>query len=154
MTMQPKKPLSTQQLEDRLQPYRAALGSSRPAGGWIRAIREALGMTQRQLAQRVGRKPQTILDLQAREAAQTIQLNTLRELAEAMDCELVYAIIPRKPLDAILDERARAVARRTLRRTGHSMELEHQGLGVREQERALDREVERLLAGSRRKLWE
>lgn len=152
--MRPKKHLSIQQLEDRLQPYRAAIGSSRPAGGWIRAVREALGLTNRQLARRVSRKPQTVLDLQVREAAQTIQLNSLRELAEAMDCELVYAIVPRKRLDTILDERARSVARQALRRTGHSMELERQGLGVREQERAFEREVERLLAGSRRKLWE
>jgi predicted DNA-binding mobile mystery protein A len=154
MTMQPKKNLSIQQLEECLQSYRAAVATTRPPGGWIRAIREALGMTQRQLAERVGRKPQTILDLQAREAAQTIQLNSLRELAEAMDCEVVYAIVPRKPLDSILEERARSVARKTLRRTGHSMELESQGLGVPEQGRALEREVERLLEGSRRKLWE
>ncbi len=111
-------------------------------------------MTQRQLAQRAGRKPQTILDLQDREVAQTIQLNSLSELAQAMDCELVYAIVPRKPLTTMLEERARAAARQTLRRTGQSMELEHQGLGVREQERALEREVEQLLTGSRRKLWE
>jgi len=146
--------LPVQQLENRLEPFRSALGSSQPAAGWIRAIREALGMTQRQLARRVGRKPQTILDLQAREAAQTIQLNTLREIAEAMDCELVYAVVPRKPLGTMLEDRARSVARETLRRTGHSMELEHQGLSVRERERAFDREVDRLLAGSRRKLWE
>jgi predicted DNA-binding mobile mystery protein A len=152
--MKARKELSVQQLEDRLRPFRQALGSARPAGGWIRAVREALGMTQRQLAQRVGRKPQTLLDLQAREAAQTIQLNTLREIAEAMDCELVYALVPRKPLDEILEERARLVAGQTLRRTAHSMELERQGLGAREQERAMVREVERLLSGSRRKLWE
>jgi predicted DNA-binding mobile mystery protein A len=152
--MRPKKTLSIQQLEDRLQPFRDTLGSSQPAGGWIRAIREALGMTNRQLAKRAGRKPQTTLDLQTREAAQTIQLNSLRELAEAMDCELVYAIVPRKPLGTILDERARSVARHVLRRTGHTMELERQGLGVREQERAFEREVERLLSGTRRKLWE
>lgn len=111
-------------------------------------------MTNRQLADRVGRKPQTVMDLQAREAAQTIQLNTLRELAEALDCELVYAIIPRKPLATMLDERARLVARRSLRRAQHSMALEQQALGVREQGRAFEREVDRLLAGSRRKLWE
>lgn len=151
--MRSRKDLPIQQLEDRLRSYRPALGSSRPAGGWIRAIREALGMTHRQLAQRVGRKPQTVLDLQSREASQTIQLNTLRELAEALDCELVYAIVPRKPLGAMLEGRARAVARERLRRTGHSMELEQQGLGVREQDRAVEREVERLLAGSRRYLW-
>jgi len=152
--MTAKKDLPVQQLEDRLQPYRQALASPQPAGGWIRAIREALGMTQRQLAQRVGRKPQTILDLQAREATQTIQLNSLRGLANAMDCELVYAIVPRRPLATMLKDRARSIARETLLRTDHSMALERQGLGVREQERALEREVDRLLAGSRRKLWE
>ncbi|MGH8130414.1 MAG: mobile mystery protein A [Steroidobacteraceae bacterium] len=152
--MASKKNPSIQQLDDRLEPFLPMLGSPRPVGGWIRALREALGMTNRQLAKRVGRKPQTVLDLQAREAAQSIQLNTLRELAQAMDSELVYAIVPRKPLGVMLEERARSHARRTLRRTGHSMELEHQGLGVREQERAFEREVERLLAGSRRKLWE
>jgi predicted DNA-binding mobile mystery protein A len=149
-----KKSVSIQQLEDSLRPFRGAVGITRPSGGWIRAIREALGMTNKQLAQRVQRKSQTVLDLQKREAAQTIQLNTLRELAEAMDCELVYAIVPRKPLDRMLDERAEVLARRALRRTGHSMELERQALGVRERARAFEREIERLLAGSRRKLWE
>ncbi len=152
--MTPKKNMSIQQLEDRLGPIRGTINAAKPAGGWIRAIREALGMTNRQLAKRVQRKPQTVLDLQKREAAQTIQLNTLRELAEAMDCDLVYAIVPKKPLDQMIGARAEALAGRTLRRTGHSMDLERQGLGVRESERALEREVERLLSGSRRKLWE
>ncbi|MGE0031281.1 MAG: mobile mystery protein A [Hyphomicrobium sp.] len=145
--------MSVQHLDDRLRALRGAIDTAPPPGGWIRAIREALGLTHAQLGKRVGRRPQTVLDLQQREAAQTIQLNSLRELAEALDCELVYAIVPRKPLSTMLDERARAVARETLRRTGYSMELERQGLGVREQERAYEREVDRLLAGSRRKLW-
>jgi len=145
--------IAVQQLDDRLRTLRDAIDPTRPPDGWIRAIREALGLTHAQLAKRVGRKPQTVLGLQQREAAQTIQLNSLRELAEAMDCELVYAIVPRKPLNTMLDERARVVARERLRRTGYSMELERQGLGVREQERAFEREVDRLLAGSRRKLW-
>ncbi len=152
--MDATKHLSIQQVESALQAFRAAREARMPRGGWVRAIRTALGMTNRQLAQRVGRKPNTVLDLQAREAAQTIQLNSLRELAEAMDCELVYAIVPRKPLATMLEERARALAERTVRRTGHSMALERQGLGVREQESAFEREVERLLSSSPRKLWE
>ena len=152
--MSPQKSFSIQQVEDSLRPLRSIIGAARPSSGWIRAIREALGMTNAQLASRVKRRPQTVLDLQQREAAQTIQLNTLRELAEAMDCELVYAIVPRKPLDRMVSERAEALARRTLRRTGHTMELERQGLGVRESARALEREIERLLKGSRRRLWE
>jgi predicted DNA-binding mobile mystery protein A len=146
--------LVIQQLESSLKTFPTAKASQAPRGGWIRAIRMALGMTNRQLAERVGRKPNTVLDLQAREAAQTVQLNTLRELAEAMDCELLYAIVPRKPLAVMLEERARTVALRTVRRTGHSMALERQALGVKEQERAIEREVDRLLSGSPRKLWE
>lgn len=117
-------------------------------------MREVLGMTNQQLAKRTGRTPQTTLALQSREAAGKIQLDSLRDMADALGCDLVYALVPRKPLDEILEEQARMVARETLRRTGHSMELERQGLGSKEKERALEREVERLLAGSRRKLWE
>lgn len=50
-----------------------------------------------------------MLDLQEREAAETIQLNTLREVAVAMGCELVYAMVPRKSIEELLRERAEAV---------------------------------------------
>lgn len=111
-------------------------------------------MTNRQLGQRVGRKANTIVELQKREALGTIQLSTLRELARALDCDLVYALVPHEPLDRILEERANLVARQTMRRIGHSMALERQALNEREQELAVLREIDRLLAGSRRKLWE
>lgn len=152
--MNPRNRLSIQQLEDKLSQFPSRQAGLRPTGGWIRAVREALGMTNQQLAKRTGRTPQTTLALQSREAAGTIQLDSLREMADALGCDLVYALVPRKPLHAMLDERARFVAHETLRRTGHSMDLERQGLGAKEQERALEREVERLLAGSRRNLWE
>ncbi len=148
------KTMSIQQLEDTLRPFGNIATRTKPSSGWIRAIREALGMTNRQLAKRLRRKPQTLLVLQKREAVESIQLNSLREIAEAMDCELVYALVPKKPLHQMIRERAETVARRTLRRTDYSMQLEGQGLGVREKERALEREIERLLSGSRRKLWE
>jgi len=152
--MSSTKNLSIQQLDNRLAAMPPPEGLSPPAGGWVRAIRRALGVTNRQLAKRVGRDTNTVSDLQAREAAGTIQLSSLRELARAVDCELVYALVPRKPLGQILDDRAHLIARQALRRTGHSMELERQALGKRELERATEREVKRLLAGSRRKLWE
>lgn len=152
--MKSNKTMSIQQLEDSLRPFRTVTGVPIPNRGWIRAIRDALGMTNLQLAKRLQRKPQTLLDLQKREAAQSIQLNSLREIADAMDCELVYAIVPRKPLDQIIRARAEVIARQTLRRIGYSMQLEGQGLEVREEERALEREVERLIGGSRRRLWE
>ncbi|MGD9596833.1 MAG: mobile mystery protein A [Steroidobacteraceae bacterium] len=147
--------LRIQQLEELLKPLRKVADIQPPVGGWIRAIREAIGMTNVQLAKRLGRRaPQSIEDLQQSEAAGTIKLDRLRELAEAMGCRLVYAVVPGKPLDELRRERAVEVARRILRRTSHSMKLEAQDVGSKEEERALGRQVEKLLAGNPKRLWE
>ena len=147
--------LRIQQLEELVTPMRQMLDSRRPSGGWVRATREALGLTNVQLAKRMGRKaPQTIEAMQRSEVLGTIQLSTLRELAEAMNCRLVYALVPEKPLDEIRRDRAKEVASAILQPALHSMKLETQGVGVEEERRALERQVEKLLAGSSRRLWE
>lgn len=153
--MKQSNSLKIQQLEDSLAFFRPALGAPVPAGGWVRAIRESLGMTHAQLATRMGgRTPQTVEAMQRSEAAGTIQLDTLRQLAEAMDCKLVYAIVPAKPIDEVLQHRARTLARQTLKGTSHTMRLEAQDLAPEAQQRALDRETARLLAGNPRRLWD
>jgi len=100
----------------------------RPGRGWVRAIRDALGMTAAQLGDRIGVTQSTIQRLETSEAADTIQLNSLRRLAEGLNCELVYALIPRDTLTATYDAAARAVARRELARVSHSMALEDQAV--------------------------
>lgn len=147
--------LRIQQLEDVVKPFRSALETAPPVGGWVRATREALGMTGAQLARRLGRKAsQTIEDMQQSEVSGTIKLETLRELADSMGCRLVYALVPVKPLDQLRKDRAAEVARKTLKRTSHSMKLEAQGIGSKEEERALARQVDKLLAGNPKRLWE
>jgi predicted DNA-binding mobile mystery protein A len=75
-----------------------ALGSANryasPNRGWIKAIREALGMTTVQLAKRLGVKQPSVTALEQSEAKGTIELATLRRVAEALDCVLVYALVP------------------------------------------------------------
>jgi predicted DNA-binding mobile mystery protein A len=100
----------------------------RPGRGWVRAIRDALGMTAAQLGGRIGVTQSTIQRLETSEVADTIQLNSLRRLAEGLNCELVYALIPRDTLTATYDTAARAVARRELARLSHSMALEDQAV--------------------------
>ncbi len=147
--------LRMQQLEATLQPFRQTLDLATPQSGWIRAIREALGMTGTQLARRLGRKAsQSVADIQESETLGTIKLNTLREAAEAMGCRLVYAIVPIKPIDELRRVRALEVARRTLGPAAHSMRLEEQGLEPTEEQRAQDRLVEGLLRTSPRRLWD
>lgn len=152
--MRDKDILRIQQLEDVLKGFRPILQSMPPVGGWARAIREALGMTNVQLARRLRKVPQSIEDIQLSEVAGTIKLETLRELAEAMGCRLVYAVVPAKSINQMRRDRAVEVARKLLRRTHHSMKLEAQDLGTKEEERSLALQVEKLLAGNPKRLWE
>jgi hypothetical protein len=71
-----------------------------------------------------------------------------------MGCRLVYAIVPLKPLDDVRKDRAVEVARKTLKRTSHSMKLEAQEVGSTAEQRVLNRQVEKLLAGNPKRLWD
>lgn len=153
--MKDKDFLRLEQVEEALKPYRKLLDLQPPSRGWARAIKEALGMTNKQLAKRVGvEASQSVEDMQEYEMSGTIKLQTLRKLAKALDCHFVYALVPRKPLEEFRRERASLVARRSLRRVSHSMKLEDQGVGQKVEERELNRRIEKLLAGNPKALWD
>lgn len=149
------KALMISQLDDALEAHRQAAGIPRPANGWIKAIREAIGMTKGQLAQRAQISPSTVNSLERSEARGAITLESLEKLARALDCRLVYAIVPNgsRTLEQLVHERAELVARARHSRVSHTMRLEEQGLDERQEKRQLKRLVESLLSGSRRELW-
>ncbi|MET0230891.1 MAG: mobile mystery protein A [Rhodanobacteraceae bacterium] len=123
----PISDLQRVRLDQQLQPVRSALASlRRPRGGWVRAIRTALGMTVGQLAQRAGISQPSVSQLEKSEAEGRIQLDTLERIADALDCELVYALVPRRPLSDVVAERRRKVALQRYLRAAHSMALENQ----------------------------
>ena len=109
-----------------------------PPKGWIRAIRDALGMSGVQLAKRLKVSPQTVEAMEKSEAAGTIQLNTLKRAAEALDCTLVYALVPRTSLEDNVRNRARQIATTALARVSHTMKLEDQDTGSGELEARID----------------
>lgn len=154
MNQNDKASLRLDQVEQALRPFRNLLNTSVPRRGWIHAIQQALGITNVQLAKRLKLKPQTIEDMQHYEAAETIKLQTLRKLAEALGCRLVYAVVPLKPLDQMRRDRAHEVARRQLQHASHSMKLEAQGVSKAEEENELERLVDKLLSGNPKKLWD
>ena len=98
-----------------------------PPRGWLRAIRDALGMTGVQFAKRLHVRPQSVEALEKSEAEGAIQLKTLRRAADALDCTLVYAVVPNTSLNGVVDARARKIAIRDLNRVAHTMKLEAQG---------------------------
>ena len=97
-----------------------------PNSGWIRALREALGMSSKDLAARMGVTESTVVRMEANERADSVQLSTLRRAADALGCDLVYALVPRKPLEARVQEQARKQAATFLSPVQHTMLLEAQ----------------------------
>lgn len=97
-----------------------------PRGGWIAATRDALSMSQTDLARRLGVMPSSIVKLEARERAGTIQLDTLRRVADALDCDLVVVMVPRQSLQAMVDQQRIKQYAATLGRVTAHMNLENQ----------------------------
>ena len=109
-----------------------------PVRGWVKAIRESLGMSTNQLATRLGIKQPSVIALEQSEGKGTVSLATLRRAAEALDCTLVYALIPNKPLDATIRALARTLARQRLEPVEHTMMPEDQTVLPRDPEAKLD----------------
>ena len=109
-----------------------------PVRGWIKAVRQAIGMSSFQLALRLGVKQPTVTEMEQSEMRGTIQLATLRRVAEALDCTLVYALVPNQPLETMVRNRARAFARRRLGPVEHSMLLEDQAVKTKDAQAQFD----------------
>ncbi len=150
--MNSKRRIARQRLDERLSGFKPETRFAIPPKGWIRAIRDALGMSALQLGMRLGVKSQSVADVEKSEGYGTIQLKTLRKAAEALDCTLVYALVPKSSLEDAVQTRAREIARRELARIGHTMDLEAQGLSKAEREAQIDEYVREHLRN--RDLWE
>lgn len=97
-----------------------------PRGGWIVAIRKALGMSGSYLAEQIGVTQSAQAQFERNEQERSISLQTLEKIAAALDADLVYALVPRKPLHKTLEERALEKARERVDPLAHSMGLESQ----------------------------
>ncbi|MYD40821.1 MAG: mobile mystery protein A [Acidimicrobiia bacterium] len=98
----------------------------RPHRGWIRAVRDALGMSGAELGHRLGISQQRVAALEQAEKQFSIQLDTLERAADALDCHLVYALVPRTSLSEAVKAQARSKATQILLRAAHHSRLENQ----------------------------
>ncbi|MFZ4572193.1 MAG: mobile mystery protein A [Bacteroidales bacterium] len=99
-----------------------------PSEGWIYSIRNALGMSLRQLGKRLKITAQSVKEIEIREKSGTVSLAVLRQLGACLDMKLVYCFIPKTgSLEQMIENRAREIATEIVRRTSASMILEDQG---------------------------
>ena len=148
-----KKKLIRGQLEVSLQKLRPLLEISTPSKGWIRAIRDALGMSARQLANRLGVAQQRVALIEKDELSGSVTIKTMRRIAECLDCMFVYGFVPRSSLEETLRQQAEKVARKNIARASHTMRLEDQALSDKENEHILSEMVEELIDTLPPSLW-
>ena len=122
-----------------------------PPLGWVRAIRDALSMSGSEMAARLGVAQQAVHELERSEANGTIKLETLRRAADALDCDLVYVLLPRQRLEFAVQTQARRQAARHLNRITHTSRLEDQVPDHDDSNDQLDDLSQRLI--DRRGLW-
>jgi predicted DNA-binding mobile mystery protein A len=144
--------LPLKHLDEQLHPWRE-LPYLRPRAGWLRAIREALGMTVRQFAKAAGTAPSTAQAAERAESKGDISLSTLTRYADALGCELRYVLVPRKPLQQVVEQRAEAIARAEIAAVHHSMALEDQATSQEQMELQVAELRRKLLEGPRSRLW-
>jgi predicted DNA-binding mobile mystery protein A len=145
--------IQLRQLDERLEKVRELGALEAPADGWVRTLRQALGMTTEQLAARMGVTRQAVLQLEVAEQRRTATWTTLRKAADAMDCEVVYAVLPRGSLNQVLLRQGRKQAEKHVSRIAHSMKLDAHVVGPAEQERQVEELATHLAAERSRGLW-
>jgi predicted DNA-binding mobile mystery protein A len=141
-------------LDQRFIALRPLAKGQRPPKGWVRAIRDALGMTTTQLARRLGVSQPRVVELEQSEVSSSITLHSLQRAAEALGCRVVYALVPDKPLADTVRERAERVADKRASAVEHTMRLENQAVRDKNAARKLREQIIADLSRRPARLWD
>jgi len=148
------KRLRLEQLDKRTERLKSVLEISSPRDGWIKQIREALGISARQLAEKVGVSQPTLAKMEKSEVERTTSLKTLDRIAEALECRLIYALIPKDSFEKLVRKRAYEAAEKLVKRVSHSMELEKQGLSTKKRQIQIEEIADEMARTLSKDLWE
>lgn len=148
-----KKKLIREQLEASLQRLSPLRNFNAPSKGWIRAIRNALGMTARQLADRLDVSQQAVARIEKDELTGSVTIKKMRRIAERLDCIYVYGFVPHSSLETTLRRQAHQNAAKRLAQVSHTMALEDQALSAKENDKILSEMVNELVDTLPSNLW-
>lgn len=147
--------LRVRQLDEALAAFEGLRERPMPREGWVKTVRTALGMSLRQLAERAGLSKSAVVSIENNESRQTVQLDSLRTVANAMGCDLVYAIVPRAgSLAETLEHQAERIAAERVRRVSDSMDLEAQGIATEERVRQVREAAAEILRDRGQGFWD
>lgn len=147
------KKLIREQLSRKLEKLKSLRKLNVPSVGWIKTIRESLGMTTYELAERADVDQSRISRIESAESRGEIKLSTLKNIADALGMQFVYGFVPEKDLEQMVREQAKKVALERMDRLNHTMKLEKQGLDEEERKKALEDMIEKILVEDPQNFW-
>ena len=150
-----KQYLLLQQTDKKIEQFKGIRATVVPAKGWVNTFRTALKMSLRQLGTRLSIVPQSVKEIEEREANGTITLNSLRDVANAMDMQLVYGFVSKhESLEQMIEKRAKALATEIVMRTNNTMTLEDQQNSAARIEQAIAQKTAEIKHEMPKYLWD
>ncbi len=147
------KKLVIEQLTQTLNKFNAIKDIPVPKSGWVRAIRKSLGMNITQLAKRLKVSTERISYLEKNESSGAVTISSMRKVANQLDCVFVYGIVTRESLKSTITNQAKAVAKKIIKDSSHTMLLEKQNLSKNEEQSMYDSKVTELVNTLPKYLW-
>lgn len=153
--MRNKRKLLVEQLDQKLHPFFESRKVLSPERGWINTIRTTLNMTMAQLGNKLNITRQGVKRIEESEAHGRITINSLRDVANAMDLKLVYALVPKNgTIDDLIQKKAEKLAQKIVLRTNQNMKLEDQGIGDEKIAKTIKELAEEIKREMRKSLWD
>lgn len=149
------KSLQIKQLNHKMAAFAILKQVAIPPTGWIKAIRTSIGMSMQQLGNKLSISKQGVLDIEKREIEGAITIKSLREVAKAMDMQLVYGFVPNDDtLESMIEKRAGQLAKEIVLRTSNTMHLENQGNSKKRIEQAIKERTAIIKSEMPKILWD
>tara|TARA_R110001592_G_scaffold103051_3_gene290399 strand:- start:2262 stop:2720 length:459 start_codon:yes stop_codon:yes gene_type:complete len=150
-----KKKLQLEQLERKLKEFTTTATITPPTTGWLKAVRVSLGMSLQQLANKLSITKQSVQEIEKREKEGNITLKTLKDVANALDMQLVYGLVPKDgTLEALIERKAKELAIQIVSRTSNTMKLEDQENSKQRIQKAIKERTELLKNEIPKMLWD
>ena len=147
--------LQLQQLNEKLAQLTVLQHVNVPPIGWIKAIRNGIGMSMEQLGKKLSITKQGVMDIEKREKEGAITIKSMQEIAKAMDMKLVYGFVPNEgDLEQMIETRAIEMAKKIVERTSNTMKLEDQANSKERIEKAIKERASEIINNTPKILWD
>lgn len=153
--MRNRRTLLIEQLDQKLKPFLETRMVLVPERGWINTIRTTLNMTMAQLGTKLNITRQGVKRIEESEANSTVTLNSLKDVANAMDLKFVYALVPKSgTIDDLINLKAEKLAQKIVMRTNQNMKLEDQGIGDHKLSKTIKDLASEIKRELRKSIWD